>query len=86
MICAWGTDGACAQAYGSKGDPVSVPCVSPETVVDTLGAGDTFVAAVIAALLRDTPLLEALQYGCSVAGHKCGMMGLETLEATTLDI
>jgi ketohexokinase len=45
-------------------------------VVDTLAAGDTFNAAVIAARCRGRPLAAAVDYGCRIAGHKCGISGL----------
>lgn len=50
MICAWAESGA--DAIGPDGLLVHSDAFSPETVVDTLGAGDTFNAAVILALSK----------------------------------
>uniref|UniRef100_A0A8D0HCP3 Ketohexokinase n=1 Tax=Sphenodon punctatus TaxID=8508 RepID=A0A8D0HCP3_SPHPU len=48
LICPWAENGA--DAMGPDGRLVHVDAFSPETIVDTLGAGDTFNAAVILAL------------------------------------
>jgi len=44
--------------------------------VDTIGAGDTFNAAVICALLSGAGAEGAIMFGCAVAGVKVGHMGL----------
>lgn len=44
--------------------------------MDTLGAGDTFNAAVIHKLLRNVSVGEAIVFGCRLAGIKCGRDGL----------
>uniref|UniRef100_A0A8C5NNI7 Carbohydrate kinase PfkB domain-containing protein n=2 Tax=Junco hyemalis TaxID=40217 RepID=A0A8C5NNI7_JUNHY len=48
LICAWAEEGA--DALGPDGQLVHSDAFPPETLVDTLGAGDTFNAAVIFAL------------------------------------
>lgn len=48
LICAWAEEGA--DAMGPGGELVHADACPPETLVDTLGAGDTFNAAVIFAL------------------------------------
>jgi len=48
-------------------------------VVDTVGAGDTFIAAVIACLADEKPLSVALEAGCRVAGNKVGQHGFKGL-------
>nr|XP_020663962.1 ketohexokinase isoform X1 [Pogona vitticeps] len=73
LICAWAEAGA--DAMGPDGVLVHSDAFSPEKVVDTLGAGDTFNASVILALSRGRPLSAALAYGCQVAGRKCGVHG-----------
>ncbi|XP_072037867.1 ketohexokinase-like [Amphiura filiformis] len=76
IICAWGEHGACA--IGPDGIVVSSPAFPPAKLVDTLGAGDTFNAAVIHALNKgDMSLLEAITFGCKIAGKKCGQHGFD---------
>ncbi|XP_061481937.1 ketohexokinase isoform X1 [Rhineura floridana] len=75
LICAWAEAGA--EAMGPDGLLVHSDAFSPDAVVDTLGAGDTFNAAVILALSRGRPLPEALTCGCQVAGRKCGVHGYD---------
>ncbi|XP_067326546.1 ketohexokinase isoform X3 [Anolis sagrei] len=75
LICAWAEKGA--DAVGPDGVLVHSDAFPPEKVVDTLGAGDTFNAAVILALSRGKPLGEALTFGCQVAGRKCGLHGYD---------
>uniref|UniRef100_S4R659 Ketohexokinase n=1 Tax=Petromyzon marinus TaxID=7757 RepID=S4R659_PETMA len=80
LVCAWGEQGAAAT--GPSGEVACSPAFPPPTLVDTLGAGDTFIAGVIAALSRVWPgqsLQEALTFGCRVAGKKCGVQGYEGL-------
>lgn len=55
LICAWAEYGA--DAMGADGLLVHSDAFSPNTVVDTLGAGDTFNAAVILALSRGESFL-----------------------------
>ncbi|XP_026527362.1 ketohexokinase isoform X3 [Notechis scutatus] len=75
LICAWAEYGA--DAMGPDKLLVHSDAFSPETVVDTLGAGDTFNAAVILALSKGNTLPAALTYGCQVAGRKCGVHGYD---------
>uniref|UniRef100_A0A1I8I0I4 PfkB domain-containing protein n=1 Tax=Macrostomum lignano TaxID=282301 RepID=A0A1I8I0I4_9PLAT len=75
VICAWGELG-CAGAVRSGGghgsDIISVPAAAPDgPVVDTLGAGDSFVAACLHGLRAGRSLAEALRLAAAVAGAKC---------------
>ncbi|KAM6272757.1 LOW QUALITY PROTEIN: ketohexokinase [Spheniscus humboldti] len=74
LICAWAEEGA--DAVGPDGELVHSD-VPPETLVDTLGAGDTFNAAVIFALSAGRSLQDALTFGCQIAGRKCGIQGFD---------
>ncbi|KAG8007215.1 Ketohexokinase [Nibea albiflora] len=51
----------------------------PKNLVDTLGAGDTFNAAVIYTLSNGGSLQDALTFGCRVAGRKCGFHGYDRI-------
>ncbi|XP_037248412.1 ketohexokinase isoform X3 [Falco biarmicus] len=75
LICAWAEEGA--DAMGPSGELVHSDAFPPETLVDTLGAGDTFNAAVIFALSAGRSLQDALTFGCQIAGRKCGIQGFD---------
>ncbi|XP_026162922.1 ketohexokinase isoform X2 [Mastacembelus armatus] len=75
LVCAWAEKGA--DALGPDGLIVHSDAFPPETLVDTLGAGDTFNAAVIYKLSNGVSLQDALIFGCQVAGQKCGIHGYE---------
>ncbi|XP_061906510.1 ketohexokinase-like isoform X6 [Entelurus aequoreus] len=73
LICAWAEKGA--DALAPDGLLIHSDAFPPERLVDTLGAGDTFNAAVIHKLSNGARLEEALTFGCRVAGGKCGFHG-----------
>ena len=75
LICAWGDAGA----YGltRTGDALHSPAYPPVTLIDTLGAGDTFNAGIIHARVNGLDWDKALRFGCTIAGKKCGVIGLE---------
>ena len=50
-------------------------------VIDTIGAGDTFNATVVACLSQGKNLTESLDTGCKVAGAKVGQVGYNGLKA-----
>ncbi len=85
-MCAWGSSGAVAMevpAAAANSDSTAPPAFirSPSFpphggVVDTLGAGDTFIGAMIVGLGSGMPVETALTYACRVAGKKCGVRGL----------
>lgn len=48
------------------------------TVVDSLGAGDTFAAAVIHSLSQNfDDIAAAIKFGCLIAGDKVGYLGYD---------
>ena len=61
-----GPDGAVA--IGPDGLPASVPAPVVK-VVDTIGAGDVFNAAFLAALAKDEPLISCLKAGTEIASR-----------------
>ncbi|NXR09425.1 KHK Ketohexokinase, partial [Semnornis frantzii] len=77
LICAWAEKGA--DAMGPDGRLVHSDAFPPETLVDTLGAGDTFNAATIFALSAGKSLQDALTFGCQIAGRKCGIQGFDSI-------
>nr|XP_055027634.1 ketohexokinase isoform X3 [Misgurnus anguillicaudatus] len=75
LICAWAEKGA--DAMGPDGTVFHSDAFPPEKLVDTLGAGDTFNAAVIYTLANGGGLQPALTFGCQIAGKKCGVHGYD---------
>lgn len=71
---AWGEHGAYGWTRGVG--CAHVPARPPDRLVDTLGAGDVFNAAVIDGLLRGLDLPAALGLANHLAGFKCGRQGL----------
>lgn len=78
LVCSLGGKGAVA--LGQDGDWATAEAVPPAKVVDTLGAGDTFNAGIIDALLQRSSLQDALRFACALAGGKCGRAGLHDLD------
>jgi len=76
-VCAWGEAGAWART--PEGVLHHAPAWRPPRVVDTLGAGDVFNAAVIDAWAAGRPMPEVLSAGCRLAGAKCARHGLSGL-------
>lgn len=75
LYCSWGSDGA--DVISRKNEHIHSPAVHPAEVVDTLGAGDTFNAAVIDGHLRRFDIGQTLRHACHIAGKKCGKLGLD---------
>ena len=74
LVCAWGEAGA--WAMDEVGEYHSAAFI-PARVADTLGAGDTFNAGMIDALVHGQDLAVALEHACRLAGRKCGHHGLD---------
>ncbi|OUR71971.1 ketohexokinase [Methylophaga sp. 41_12_T18] len=74
--CTWGKQGAWAL---TNGDLIHHQACPPDKVIDTLGAGDTFNAALISALLQQKNLSQAVAQACQLAGKKCGQLGFTGL-------
>ncbi|GAB0086336.1 Ketohexokinase [Sergentomyia squamirostris] len=77
IICAWGSFGSAAMDV--SGNLLYAPPYPPEKIVDSLGAGDTFCAAVIYALANGKNLYSAILYGNRIAGAKVGFHGYDTI-------
>eukprot|EP00117_Sycon_ciliatum_P033566 scpid37739/ scgid25807/ Ketohexokinase; Hepatic fructokinase len=77
LICAWGSCGA--DGFSQSEGHVHCDAFPPESLVDTLGAGDTFNAGVLYGLESGASLFESIQLGCWLAGRKCGRLGVGNL-------
>ena len=82
--------GALALSRAAGGPSVSLfqPAVKVDTVVDSVGAGDTFIAASVAALARGACHGHALRCAVSVAGQKVrqeGFGGLREIFSSAWD-
>jgi len=85
VICAWGESGAAgAQLQDGEWTFCESKAKSLGTVVDTLGAGDTFNAGVIHALINGLSCKDAISYACELAGKKCTQVGFNGLVGHTM--
>ncbi len=76
LVVAWGAQGAYGACVGA--DPREVfhqPAESVPEPLDTVGAGDTFNAALIVHLMRGCTLREAVRFACHVAAVKIKQHG-----------
>ncbi|XP_046674267.1 ketohexokinase-like [Homalodisca vitripennis] len=84
VIVAWGESGAAGQVSG--GEVVDSPACPPPAVVDTLGAGDTFLAATIVCLSQGYDLRQSIAAGCRVAGAKVGASGFSAVHPQLIQL
>ena len=77
LVCTWGVQGAwyCEANEEIKHQPTEK---TPNTI-DTLGAGDTFNAGLINALIQKKTLAEAIASASKLAALKCQKTGLDNL-------
>ncbi|XP_037940240.1 ketohexokinase-like [Teleopsis dalmanni] len=78
IICPWG---ACGVSVLDTVDKYyHIPATKPDNIIDTLGAGDTFLAATIYALHHmDLTLTDAVIFGNNCAGYKLGHRGYDAI-------
>ena len=74
LFLAWGAEGAYGQARG--GALQFVPAAVPNQVVDSLGAGDVFLATCIDGCLQGLSLESLLRRANRLAGYHCGRRGI----------
>merc|ERR1719491_2220675 len=66
VVCAWGDQGAAGRDL--EGKIIDISAYKPTSgVIDTIGAGDTFNATVVACLSQGKNLAQSLDIGCKVA-------------------
>ena len=76
-VCTWGENGAYGVSH--TGNYSHVPAVKPYQVIDTLGAGDTFMAGLIHGKLAGLDFTDTLNVASHLAGQKCGQHGFKGL-------
>ncbi|KAG5670463.1 hypothetical protein PVAND_000726 [Polypedilum vanderplanki] len=82
LVCPWGKDGACA--IDDDGNYYENPIFEQKEVVDTLGAGDTFVSGLLHSLMKNfNDIPQAIKNGCMIAGYKCGFYGYDCVKNFT---
>lgn len=75
VICPWGEQGAYYRA--SESPNISHLSVEPQLdVIDSVGAGDTFIGSFLAAVLQKIPIPKAIAFACEMARFKCSVLGL----------
>jgi ketohexokinase len=77
LFCTWGDAGAAAIDH--RGHVFENAAFPPAAIVDTLGAGDTFNAAIINGYLDGLDIRATLAGACRLAGEKCGRHGFDGL-------
>ena len=83
VVATAGSDGAWVLERG--GDPVHVPA-TPATIVSTLGAGDVYHGALLAAVAAGLPLVEAAAFAGRTASASCGGLdGRSAIPHQTID-
>jgi ribokinase len=83
VIVTLGTEGAAAIAR--DGAIVRAPAL-PVDVVDTTGAGDSFVGSFLAAWLNDCPLPQALALACAAGSLQVTRFGAQELRPSASDL
>lgn len=75
IICPWGSKGVAV--LDSNNQYFECKSYPPESVIDSLGAGDTFSAATIYALSRNKSINFSIEFASKMAGAKIGTVGYE---------
>lgn len=76
LFCTWGSSGA--MCYNNQTRKLSTePALPIPSVVDTVGAGDTFTAGVIYGLTQGMTTEGCLKFACELAGRKCAQIGFD---------
>lgn len=79
-----GADGAWARETDRPGEPVRIPGRHVR-VIDTVGAGDTFMAGFLAALAGGADLASAVWHGVGAAAYVCTRQGPQPPTKAELD-
>lgn len=83
LFCTWGAKGATC-LY--KGDVTHSSALQDIHVVDSVGAGDTFIAGAIYCMSRGHTLLTTLKFSCEMASRKVARYGFDGLVDTMFHV
>ncbi|CAG8615351.1 3539_t:CDS:2 [Ambispora leptoticha] len=76
LFCTWGNSGA--SCFHNPTQKLFIaPALPIPSVVDSVGAGDTFIAGVIYGLTQGMPPERCLKFACELAGRKCAQQPLQ---------
>ncbi|KAG0315227.1 hypothetical protein BGZ99_007595 [Dissophora globulifera] len=79
LFCCWGAMGAVG-LHLESGTRFNSSAGKADMIVDTVGAGDTFIAGIILALgVRGYDIGRGLRYACELATLKCSQYGFKRL-------
>jgi ketohexokinase len=84
LFCTWGSQGASCFRSTTK-EVLTTSALQIDTVVDTVGAGDTFTAGVIYGLSNGFELRDVLKFSCELAGRKVSQNGFDGLKQQMLE-
>ncbi|KAG9295983.1 hypothetical protein G9A89_011835 [Geosiphon pyriformis] len=76
LFCTWGSAGASCYHNPTR-KLCNAPALAISNVLDSVGAGDTFIAGVIYGLTQGMPPEGCLRFACELAGRKCAQVGFE---------
>ncbi len=76
ITCTWGEQGAWLV---HNAEIIHQPAFHCESLIETLGAGDTFNAGLIASFINQKSPQQALAFACELAAKKCQQSGFDDL-------
>ncbi|KAI9478916.1 Ribokinase-like protein [Zychaea mexicana] len=77
LYCTWGSRGATCLQPNDEELHTPAPLVSQ--VMDSIGAGDTFIAGIMFMQMRGMPYLSSLKFACELASCKVAQEGFDGL-------
>ncbi|CAI2176206.1 9622_t:CDS:2 [Funneliformis geosporum] len=76
LFCTWGSSGAMC-FHNPTRKLFTAPALPIASIVDSVGAGDTFTAGIIYGLIQGMTPEGCLRFACELAGRKCAQVGFD---------